>query len=85
MLAPTRKEPLYRASLVQGECSDLEEVASAMRDYDFVARLLEYLDMPGEGELYPTTPTPTPPIPAMPGSMPCAPSTSRPTRQSGRT
>jgi hypothetical protein len=60
MLAPTRKEPLCRASLVQGECSDLEEVASAMRDYDFVARLLERLEMPGEGEPYPHDADPYP-------------------------
>jgi hypothetical protein len=84
MLAPTRKEPLYRASLVHGECSDLEEVASAMRDYDFVARLLERLEMPGEGEPYPHDANPYPQIPAMPGSIACAPSTSRPMRPSER-
>jgi len=60
MLAPTRKEPLCRASLVQGECSDLEEVASAMRDYDLAARLLEWLEMPGEGEPYPHDADPHP-------------------------
>ena len=87
MLAPTRKEPLYRASLVHGECSDLEEVASAMRDYDFVARLLERLEMPGEGELYPHDANPYPADPrdvSFAASIACAPCTRRRTRPSGR-
>ncbi len=47
-----------------------------MRDDEFEARLIEWLDMSGEGDLYtPTTPTPTRRIPATPASMPCAPST----------
>ncbi len=55
-----------------------------MRDYDFVARLLERLEMPGEGEPYPHDANPYPQIPAMPGSIACAPSTSRPMRRSER-
>ena len=64
MLAPTRKEPLYRASL--GISSAWRVFGSrggsqrAMRDYDFVARLIGWLEMPGEGEPYPHDANPHP-------------------------